>query len=727
MVRIASLLLVSCLATLAYGLSPQYLVGSGIGDITGPAAEANFMGMANVAQMAHGIQLRLWARAFVFADPTDTNRFAFVSADIAFVPGAITEGVIQNLQQRLGNRYSFANVMISATHTHSGPGGYSTETLYDVTSFGFIKENFDTIINGITAAIVLADSSLQPGNIKINNGTLLNTNANRSPYSYTYNPEANQYPYNVDKNMTVLRIEDNSGNPIGMIDWFAVHGTSMNNTNTLISGDNKGFASWYVERYMNGNKLPGKGKFVAAFAQCNEGDVSPNTLGAMCPDGSPCDPIHSTCNGRVEGCIAPGPGKDMTESCQIIGTNQAEKAMDLFNSASTFLQGPVAFRHTYLDFETITVSPQFSSTGATASTCTAALGDSFAAGTTDGPGSFNFVQGTNSSATNPKWNDLGGILSKPTEADIQCQYPKPILLNIGDITFPEHAPWSASVIPLQLFRVGQLFIIGVPGEFTTMSGRRLINQVRNTLVQYGAANENSYFVIAGLSNEYIHYITTPQEFNIQRYEAASTIYGPQELPAFLQEFTTIAKALAQNTTLPPGPPPPTYNFTLALFPTWKEDTHPIGKNFGSVLSNVQPTYKAGDLISVQFQGANPRNNYMTNSTFLAVERLVSGSWSTILTDADWETIFHWDRHLLEEHQSVITIKWQSSTSTPAGTYRIQYFGVSKASSGTLTPFTATSSSFNVTSSFTHSLSGAPDRVLALEGIRAWWKNLNIEI
>ncbi len=188
--------------------------------------------------------------------------------------------------------------------------------------------------------------------------------------------------------------------------------------------------------------------------------------------------------------------------------------MQLFNSASTFLQGPIAFRHTYLDFQNITVSPQFSSTGSTATTCVGALGDSFAAGTTDGPGAFNFVQGTNSSSTNPGWNRLGGILSKPTQQDISCQYPKPILLNIGDIRFPEHAPWSASVIPLQIFRLGQLFIIGVPGEFTTMSGRRLINQVRNTLTQYGAADVNSYFVIAGLSNEYIHYITTPQEYSL---------------------------------------------------------------------------------------------------------------------------------------------------------------------------------------------------------------------
>ena len=49
------------------------------------------------------------------------------------------------------------------------------------------------------------------------------------------------------------------GKGIGMLDWFAVHCTSMNNTNTLISGDNKGYASYLMEEYMNGQGvLPGQ-------------------------------------------------------------------------------------------------------------------------------------------------------------------------------------------------------------------------------------------------------------------------------------------------------------------------------------------------------------------------------------------------------------------------------------------------------------------------------------
>ncbi len=34
--------------------------------------------------------------------------------------------------------------------------------------------------------------------------------------------------------------------------WFAVHCTSMNNTNSLVSSDNKGVASFLMEQYVNG-------------------------------------------------------------------------------------------------------------------------------------------------------------------------------------------------------------------------------------------------------------------------------------------------------------------------------------------------------------------------------------------------------------------------------------------------------------------------------------------
>jgi neutral ceramidase len=54
---------------------------------------------------------------------------------------------------------------------------------------------------------------------------------------------------------------------------------------------------------------------------------------------------------------------------------------------------------------------------------------SFAAGTTDGPGMFNFAQGTTTG--NPFWDKVRDFLSEPTQEEVDCQAPKPILLNTG--------------------------------------------------------------------------------------------------------------------------------------------------------------------------------------------------------------------------------------------------------------------------------------------------------
>jgi len=52
-------------------------------------------------------------------------------------------------------------------------------------------------------------------------------------------------------------------------------------------------------------------------------------------------------------------------------------------------------------------------------------------------------------------------------------------------------------------------------------------------------------VIAGLSNTYSDYITTFEEYSVQRYEGASTIFGPYTLLAYIQEFNKLAVAIAK--------------------------------------------------------------------------------------------------------------------------------------------------------------------------------------
>ena len=61
-------------------------------------------------------------------------------------------------------------------------------------------------------------------------------------------------------------------------------------------------------------------------------------------------------------------------------------------------------------------------------------------------------------------------------------------------------------------------------EFTTMSGRRLRDAVKAVLTaSTGQFNGNVHVVIAGLSNTYSQYITTFEEYEIQRYEVSELV------------------------------------------------------------------------------------------------------------------------------------------------------------------------------------------------------------
>lgn len=259
-----------------------------------------------------------------------------------------------------------------------------------------MDETFEAWVEGIASAVVMAHNNVQKAEILLSEGYLFESNINRSPTSYILNPQDEQDEYkdqgDTDKNMFLLQFKDRQGRMMGVLNWFAVHGTSMNNTNTLVSGDNRGYASYLLEREVNGpDAVVGMGPFVAAFASTNLGDVSPNTNGAKCIDtGLPCDGNTSSCNGRCEKCIAFGPGEngDMVESTEIIGRKQFDHAMMLLSLSTgndtkmTTIDGEVDFRHSFVDMSQLLVVTRNTRSGQeeTRQLCIPAMGYAFAAG-----------------------------------------------------------------------------------------------------------------------------------------------------------------------------------------------------------------------------------------------------------------------------------------------------------------------------------------------------------
>ena len=193
--------------------------------------------------------------------------------------------------------------------------------------------------DGVTESIVNAYNTRQSASILGNTGDLLgelDTTVNRSPSAYLNNPaeERARYEDDHDTLMSLFKFVGEDGTDMGMLNFYAVHNQNVNNTNRLLNADSKGYASVLAEKELNpSGTMIGKGNFVAAFANSNKGDTSPNTNGPVCRSGPnlgmPCDFETSQCpgdNGRltVGNCWASGPGEneDSMDSARIMGERQ---------------------------------------------------------------------------------------------------------------------------------------------------------------------------------------------------------------------------------------------------------------------------------------------------------------------------------------------------------------------------------------------------------------------
>ena len=164
------------------------------------------------------------------------------------------------------------------------------------------------------------------------------------------------------------------------------------------------------EKAMIGDDSAADG-FVAGFSQASVGDTTPNILGAWCDDGSgqQCSFENSTCGGTSQACHGRGPEFEKLDlgisSCYEIGKRQFEPALDLYRdfdaNATPIRDSTVKAYHFFQDMEFF----KFQHNGRELQTCPAALGYSFAAGTSDWPGAFDFTQADSGApSANPVWS-----------------------------------------------------------------------------------------------------------------------------------------------------------------------------------------------------------------------------------------------------------------------------------------------------------------------------------
>lgn len=688
-------------------------IGVGRADTTGEIADTSSPAWVNPQQVMSGLHSRLYARAFALGSPCNGRRVMFVSIDMGLMSAELRNAVLAEVaaDPLLSPHYDGRNVMLSVTHTHADPGTAG--------------QGFATAVNGMLSAMRQAQTQLQSqpvaGRLHLASGELLNTNLNRSKPAYAMNAEAERQAFlnvrdeevQVNKRMLQLELVDAAGRALGLINWFGVHPTIIGPTEPLVSGDMKGYAALELERLMRGPDAPAAiaGDFVAAFAQADEGDSSPNIRIEEFPHPDP----------------RRGGGVDDYDAHAISGLKHVARALELRETA-TALSGPVDFRYAEVPISAITVEdpavlaqmahPAALDT-ADKRTCTGILGASFGAGAEDGPGPT--VEGLNCNdpdLLNAATGDLnilidtrlrgfpggwpaelipGNLLSAallcniallpPVLGDYSCQAEKPVLL-----------PRGADVLPFQMFRLGNLLLVGLPWEVTTMSARRLRALLLEELAPVGVDT----VVIAGLVNDYAHYLTTREEYAAQQYEGASTLYGPWTLAAVSQESLRMARALRQGGEPGAAPPVPAASAPAAPSPA-VDLPHPAGAP-GTVTEQPRSPVAPGQLVRATVVAGHPRQDLRTGDSYVFVERETASGWQVVAQDRDPELVYTWNPLLAAPVAAPFPVLapgtasglWTLPRNTPLGRYRFRFEGRSRqAPLLQAAPYTALTAVFDV--------------------------------
>lgn len=517
----------------------SFRAGASKVDMTAFVPGIGMMGYGQEHNVVGSIGTRLWARALFLEDP-EGSQLLLVHLEQCFVTILVKEEILRRLATMFPDlRITGDNFLLTAQHTHSAPGGYTDSPFFNFFVPGFQPAVFEKIVSSALEAIDLAQRSLRPVTLSLGELTVpdqLEVAFNRSPSAHLRNPEASHLSEEdthllVDRTMKGLKVTSQEGATIAVLNWFGVHATSISSYNDLIHHDNKGIAARLYEE-----AEPGA---IAFFLQLTAGDVSPNF-------------IWDRALKRMRGKFS-----DQYASAEFNGELQFREAKRMTYDRS--LEGRLRCEQRFFDLGRLACAP--------------AHGVAFFKGTLEGPGLPSFLI--------PALEGISDLVKKfdlarseeSNRSFYQAQSPKKVgfdhrnnrLLGIPaswwallpdsqeltlrkmkkEMASYQRSPksWAPTSVPLQLLQIGPLLLVAVPGEITTIAGLRLRNLLRERLATAGVQE----VIVTSYANDYLGYITTPEEYEAQCYEGGHTIYGRNTLPVLLECYSELATYLQAPT------------------------------------------------------------------------------------------------------------------------------------------------------------------------------------
>jgi neutral ceramidase len=603
------------------------------------------MGNGTEGRPARGFRHRLYARALLVEDER-SERLAFVVADLGEISLILHRKVAAQVAARA--KIGPDRLILSATHTHAGPGHFFATIGYDdfgSSMSGFDPSMLDFLVAQISKAVLMAVDSLRPARAIWGIDTIWGATRNRSLPAFRRNKPAWVSPFppprgldewhrHIDPTFAMLRVDrqDHTGRfrPAGAFSIFAIHATGNTTRNDLFDGDIHALVERRLERHvdsLNGHRGEFVPRALHLFANGAEGDVSPSM-----PPETRCKPPVLAKGRRLRGPRDPREpdvwvDPKYPQKCnefarqyvEIVGSKIGARAVEIFDALGRLLEDSArADRAARLTLARTYMMSAIAGTPETPGRCEPRIGTSTPVGAIDGLSRF---LGWRLFGVIPLGFDSAGS-ARP---GAHCQSPKRTFL--GPLA-PHVLGVEPQVAQLTVVRVGGVVIGTTPGEVTTTAGARIRAAMARATLRIGIHRDS--VLLLGLANGYISYVTTPEEYQLQRYEGSSTIAGRETATLLTAQMDLLASALPPRANASPLVTVP----PIVVHPGKIKRHFPVPVGPEVVSRQILTRWVAPnrDTLIVDWNDVHPSRVIPRQGQILEIERFVDGKWETVSWD-----------------------------------------------------------------------------------------------
>jgi neutral ceramidase len=501
----------------------------------------------------------------------------------------------------------------------------------------------------IAGAVLQANSSMMNARAAWGTRAIWDLTKNRSEDAFDRNPAVwrnrfrrplgnNDVSGKVDSTLAVLRVDlwDAGAalfRPAGAFTVFAIHGTGNPSANELFDGDIQALAARVLETRIDAeNQRAGANARPAVHLVANgaEGDVAP----AMRGDTRCWVPTLARVRRPTGPHSPPGPElwipprADSQATCILrarawtdsLGARLGAAASAIFDSLGTnnLLTRDIEVGRVF-SIVRLTDTAQFPEL------CRPQSGVATLGGADDGYTRYRNwkIAGMH----NVGFNEDSAVSARARPEGCQA-LKRPFLgrlqRKVAAKLLPEHAQITVA-------RIGNTVLSTVPFEATTIVG----GKIREAALQ-GANRQDSLYrraILIGLVNGYNQYVATEEEYRVQHYEGASTLFGPRTA----ERLVSITRALAQQLPANGQSSPPADVLPINVVHYGESAVLPApdrGPEPGSIEPRTARANWRGDTLFVRWTDLHPGRLIPADAPVLELQFKDQSGNAAVLRDGD---------------------------------------------------------------------------------------------